>query len=119
MRKLVSHGGRPALRSIRDRNADTAISRLPARGGPRETLRPVRDALGADADLVEEAKLLSATPYEHLPPAAIARLGARPGQRNLLVRVVLADLGTTLTNAAANVLRDRVYEALHQGTPPA
>jgi phenylalanyl-tRNA synthetase alpha chain len=79
----------------------------------------IRDALGADADLVEEAKLLSATPYEHLPPAAIARLGARPGQRNLLIRVVLADLGTTLTNAAANVLRDRVYEALHQGTPPA
>lgn len=59
---------------------------------------------------------MSATAYERLPEAAIARLGARPGQRNLLVRVVLRDLDTTLTNAAANALRDRIYQALHQGT---
>jgi phenylalanyl-tRNA synthetase alpha chain len=76
----------------------------------------IRDALGADADRVEEARVLSATPYERLPASAVARLGAVPGQRNLLVRVVLRDLDTTLTNAAANALRDRVYGALHQGT---
>jgi phenylalanyl-tRNA synthetase alpha chain len=76
----------------------------------------IRDALGADADQVEEARVLSATPYEQLPASAVARLGAVPGQRNLLVRVVLRDLGTTLTNAAANALRDRIYGALHQGT---
>jgi phenylalanyl-tRNA synthetase alpha chain len=76
----------------------------------------IRDALGADASRVEEARVLAATDCGLLPESAIARLGAQPGQRNLLVRVVLRDLDTTLTNEAANVLRDRIYRALHQGT---
>ncbi len=76
----------------------------------------VRDALGADASVVEEVQVLSATAYSQLPAPAIERLGARPGQTNLLVRVVLRDLDNTLTNQAANALRDRIYRALHQGT---
>jgi phenylalanyl-tRNA synthetase alpha chain len=76
----------------------------------------VRDALGSDTSCVEEVRVLSATAYRHLPAPAIGRLGARPGQKNLLVRVVLRDLEKTLTNQAANALRDRVYRALHQGT---
>ncbi len=46
----------------------------------------------------------------------IAVLGAKPGQKNLLVRVVLRDLEKTLTNQNANALRDRIYRALPQGT---
>jgi phenylalanyl-tRNA synthetase alpha chain len=76
----------------------------------------VRDALGADASCVEEISVLSATGYDQLPAAAIGRLGAKPGQRNLLLRVVLRDLEKTLTSEAANSLRDRIYRALHQGT---
>jgi len=76
----------------------------------------IRDALGIDASRVEEVSVLSATAYEQLPASAAARLGARPGQKNLLLRVVLRDLETTLTNQAANSLRDRIYAALHQGT---
>jgi len=76
----------------------------------------VRDALGADASCVEEVSVLSATPYAALPAAAVRRLGARPGQQNLLVRVVLRDLEKTLTNEAANSLRDRIYLAIHQGS---
>ena len=76
----------------------------------------VRDALGPDASCVEEVRVLSATPYAHLPAAAIRRLGARPGQKNLLVRIVLRDLEKTMTNEAANALRDRIYLAVHQGT---
>jgi phenylalanyl-tRNA synthetase alpha chain len=76
----------------------------------------VREALGADARCVEEVRILSATAWSQLPAPAIARLGAGPGQKNLLVRVVLRDLDKTLTNKAANVLRDRIYRALHQGT---
>ena len=76
----------------------------------------VRDALGADTSCVEEVQVLSATAYPQLPAPAIGRLGAKPGQKNLLVRVVLRDLETTLTNQAANALRDRIYRALHQGT---
>jgi phenylalanyl-tRNA synthetase alpha chain len=58
----------------------------------------VRDALGADASRVEEVRVLSAAAYPQLPASAIGRLGAKPGQKNLLVRVVLRDLETTLTN---------------------
>jgi phenylalanyl-tRNA synthetase alpha chain len=76
----------------------------------------IRDALGADADAVEDVTILSSTPGADLPAAAADRLGARPGQRNLLVRVVLRPLERTLTDNEANVLRDRVYAAIHQGT---
>jgi phenylalanyl-tRNA synthetase alpha chain len=76
----------------------------------------VRDALGVDASCVEEVRVLSATAYEYLPASAIGRLGAKPEHKNLLVRVVLRDLDKTLTNQAANALRDRIYRALHQGT---
>jgi phenylalanyl-tRNA synthetase alpha chain len=76
----------------------------------------VRDALGEDARCVEEVRILASTACGRLPAAAIARLGATPAQRNLLVRVVLRDLDTTLTSQRANALRDRIYRALHQGT---
>ncbi len=75
----------------------------------------VREALGGDASRVEEVRVLSATACDRLPPAAVRRLGARPGQKNLLVRVVLRDLEKTLTDQAANALRDRIYLAIHQG----
>ena len=75
----------------------------------------VRDSLGADADCVEQVTILSSTPCADLPEAAARRLGARPGQRNLLIRVVLRHLDRTLTDAAANELRDRIYAALHEG----
>ncbi len=76
----------------------------------------VRDALGDAARCVEEVRVLAATGYAQLPASAIARLGARPGQKNLLVRVVLRDLEKSLTSQAANALRDQIYQALHRGT---
>lgn len=76
----------------------------------------VRDVLGPDASCVEEVRVLSATPYEQLPSAAVVRLGAQPGQRNLLVRIGFRDLEKTLTDHDANVLRDRIYRVLHHGT---
>jgi phenylalanyl-tRNA synthetase alpha chain len=75
----------------------------------------VRDALGADADAVEEVAVLTQTISDDLPPAARTRLGIRPGQRNLLVRIVLRHLERTLTDDEANLLRDRIYGVLHQG----
>jgi phenylalanyl-tRNA synthetase alpha chain len=59
--------------------------------------------------------VLSDTPCWQLPASAMTRLGARPDQRNLLIRVVLRRLDRTMTDAEANELRDRVYAALHQG----
>jgi phenylalanyl-tRNA synthetase alpha chain len=76
----------------------------------------VRAALGPDADAVEDVRIISSAGPAELPPAAIARLGLRPGQRNLLIRVVLRRLDRTLTDAEANDLRDRIYAAIHQGS---
>jgi phenylalanyl-tRNA synthetase alpha chain len=76
----------------------------------------VREALGTDADLVEEVALLSDTPYALLPSAAAARLGMSDSQRNLLVRVVLRAVDRTLTHDEASALRDRIYAALHEGS---
>ncbi len=76
----------------------------------------VRDTLGPDADAVEDVTILSSTPCAELPAAALARLGARREQRNLLVRVVIRRLDRTLTDADANDLRDRIYAQLHRGT---
>jgi phenylalanyl-tRNA synthetase alpha chain len=76
----------------------------------------VRAILGPDALSVEEIAVLSETAYADLPPAARERLGVRPGQKNLLVRLVVRDHERTLTAADANRLRDRVYAGLHEGT---
>lgn len=75
----------------------------------------VREALGPDADAAETVAVLGETVYDELPEAARRRLGIVPGQRNLLVRLVLRPLDRTLTDAEANHLRDRVYAALHEG----
>jgi phenylalanyl-tRNA synthetase alpha chain len=75
----------------------------------------VRHALGLDADVAESVAVVSEAPYDALPPNARDRLGIAPGQRNVLIRLVLRPLDRTLTDAEANRLRDRVYAALHEG----
>jgi phenylalanyl-tRNA synthetase alpha chain len=76
----------------------------------------VRELLGADAAAVEEVAVLAETGYADLPVAACRRLGARPGHKNVLLRVVLRHLERSLTAAEANALRDRIYAGLHEGT---
>jgi phenylalanyl-tRNA synthetase alpha chain len=76
----------------------------------------VRTVLGDRASSVEEVTILSEASYGELPEAAVLRLGMTPGQKNVLVRVVLRDLDRTLTSHEANVLRDDVYDALHEGS---
>ena len=76
----------------------------------------VREALGPDAESVEAIELVAETPAGDLPPAATARLGIAPDQKNALLRLVLRHPTRTLTAEEANALRDRVYAALHEGT---
>jgi phenylalanyl-tRNA synthetase alpha chain len=76
----------------------------------------VREALAERSKLVESVEVLSETPYEDLPEAAVERLGISPGQKNALLRVVLRDLERALTDGEANGLRDDVYAAVHEGT---
>jgi phenylalanyl-tRNA synthetase alpha chain len=75
----------------------------------------VRQALGSDADAAESVEVRSETSYDDLPVAARERLKLEPGQRNVLIRLVLRPLDRTLTDAEANELRDQVYSALHEG----
>lgn len=75
----------------------------------------VRAALGPDADAVESVEVVEETGYEALPEVARERLGMRPDQKNVLVRVVLRRLERALTREEANALRNRIYAALHDG----
>jgi phenylalanyl-tRNA synthetase alpha chain len=78
----------------------------------------VRSALGAAAEAVESVQVLTSTEGSALPAVAVERLGLLPGQRNLLVRIVLRHVDRTLTDAEANGLRDRIHAAIHEGTVP-
>lgn len=69
-----------------------------------------------DASAVESIEVLSETLLENLPEAARKRLGISKGQKNLLVRVILRHPTRTLTDEEANLLRDRIYQSLHEGT---
>ena len=75
----------------------------------------VREALGARAEDVESIEVLAETWAAALPPAARERLGMRPDQKNVVVRITLRAVGRTLTDAEANRLRDLVYAAIHEG----
>ena len=76
----------------------------------------VREALGPRAVDVEAIEVRSETAYDALPGTARARLGIHPGQKNVLLRLVLRAVGRTLTDREANLLRDAVYGAVHEGT---
>jgi phenylalanyl-tRNA synthetase alpha chain len=75
----------------------------------------VRTALGERTDDLESLIVRSATPYESLPPHVQVRLAMSPGQTNVLLRLTLRPIGRTLTDDEANVLRDQVYAATHEG----
>ena len=75
----------------------------------------VRQALGADAEAAESVEVRGETSYDDLPDGARQRLQLTPGQRNVLIRLILRPLDHTLTDAEANSLRDKVYRALHEG----
>jgi phenylalanyl-tRNA synthetase alpha chain len=85
-------------------------------GDAEELGDAVRTALGERADLVESLGVVSETPYTALPPAAIARLGIAPGQKNALLRITLRALDRSIGAEEGNRLRDEIYAALHRGT---
>jgi phenylalanyl-tRNA synthetase alpha chain len=99
----------PAVR--RDLSLAVAADRTPEELGDR-----VREALGERVEALESVEVLSETPYDALPAQARERIGIRPGQKNVLVRIVIRDLVRTLTSAEANALRDAVYASLHEGS---
>jgi phenylalanyl-tRNA synthetase alpha chain len=76
----------------------------------------VRSTLGQRSSAVESIEVVAQTSYLELSLAARRRLGISPGQKNVLLRIVLRDLERTLTSAEANQLRDAIYSVLHRGS---
>jgi phenylalanyl-tRNA synthetase alpha chain len=76
----------------------------------------VRDALGPDALAIESIEVVSETPAAELPQAAVERIGLGNDQKNVLLRITIRSHERTLTDAEANVLRNRIYAAVHEGT---
>jgi phenylalanyl-tRNA synthetase alpha chain len=95
----------------RDLSVAVAADRTPEELGDR-----VRQALGERVESLESVEVLSETRYDSVPPQARERIGMAPGQKNVLVRIVIRDLVRTLTSAEANALRDAVYASLHEGS---
>lgn len=75
----------------------------------------VRGAMRDAVSSLEALEILSQTSYDELPVAAIERMGVRPDQKNVLLRLVIRHPIRTLTAAEANALRDTVYAAVHEG----
>jgi phenylalanyl-tRNA synthetase alpha chain len=76
----------------------------------------IKDAFAEKAYLVENVAIQSRTKYADLPEIAREKLGAQPGQDNILVRITLRHPDVTLTKKEANELYDQAYPKLHKGT---
>lgn len=76
----------------------------------------VKNTLGDNSSAVEEITILSETDYNLLPPKAIERLGISPGQKNMLIRIVLRSHERSLTHKEANEMRDKIHRAIDEST---
>lgn len=63
--------------------------------------------------LVESVEIVSDTPYQAVPEAARQRLGIRPEEKNLLVRVTFRSFERTLKKEEANSVRETLFEVLN------
>jgi len=75
----------------------------------------IRNVFGDKSDLLEEVRILERTSFDQLHPIAKERLGAKKGQDNILVRIVLRHPDKTLTKKEAANLYSMIYPKLHQG----
>ncbi len=73
------------------------------------------EVLEDEAELLESVDILSETHYHQLPQKAIQRLGIQPNQKNMLVRMTLRSLHSSIPNQHANALRDFAYNKINQG----
>ncbi len=76
----------------------------------------IRNALGDNMNILESVEVLSETLAEQLPEKIRERLGCKPDQKNILVRITLRHLEKTLTNKQANDIYDDIYRTINHGT---
>ncbi len=75
----------------------------------------IKSVFGEKSDLIEEVVILSRTHFDQLEPIAVQRLGAKPTQDNILVRITLRHPDVTLTKKESAELYDKAYPLLHEG----
>lgn len=67
------------------------------------------------SSVIEEIKILAETNYDDLPNIAKERLGINMKQKNVLLRIVLRDLVTSISSVDANAIYSKIYEEIHEG----
>ncbi len=75
----------------------------------------IRNALGDNMNILESVEVLSETPADDLPDKVLERLGCKPDQKNILVRITLRHLEKSLTNKQANDIYDDIYGKINYG----
>lgn len=81
-----------------------------------ELVECVIQALQEDAQWLQTLEIKGRWPVQDLPPGSVSKLGARPGQENLLIRLTWQDPCGSLARPRVNALSARVYRSLHEGT---
>ena len=88
---------------------------VPRSGAAEELGERVRAALRRRCERSRSGRDPLRDPRDQLPEIARTRLGLRPGQKNVLVRVVLRHPSRTLTREEGMSAGNRIYGALHCG----
>lgn len=89
---------------------------VPSRYVEEDISDDIRKALANKVDALESVEVLSETSYKELPDNIRERLGCKPNQKNILVRITLRHLERSLTNDEANKIYDDIYSKINYGT---
>ena len=81
-----------------------------------ELTEKVMENIGEKASWVEEITITTSTDHDMIPEAIRPRIGIKPGQENWLIKVILRDVGRSLTAEEANAFYTEMYPLIHQGT---
>lgn len=109
------------LKKYRAVSLQPAIQRDLSYSVPRENVEEdisqvIEDAIGGEIESLESVELLSETDYSKLSSLVKERLGIKPNQKNVLVRITLRSLNRTLTNDEANRIYNDIYQKVNHGT---
>lgn len=109
------------LKPYREISAQPAIKRDLSYSVPKDYVEEdmsddIREALGDKLDTLESVEVVNETPYAELPVKVRARLGCKPLQKNVLVRITLRHLERSITNDEANQIYEHIYAKINKGT---
>lgn len=89
---------------------------VPAEYVEEDISADIRKALGDNVGALEDVQIMNIASYDELPEKIRERLGIKPDQKNVLVRITLRHLERTITNAEANEIYEQIYAKINYGT---